>query len=62
MSTPAFFKGILSHERGLFQRVLAAVPADGLDYQADPKARTARDLIGHLIGHNLDLMELLEDG
>jgi uncharacterized damage-inducible protein DinB len=62
MSTPAFFKGILEHERGLFRNVLAAVPEDGLRYQADPKARTARDLIEHLIGHNLDLIELLDDG
>lgn len=62
MSTPAFFKGFLQHERALFGNVLAAVPEEGLDYQADPKARTARALIEHLIGHNLDLIELLEDG
>jgi uncharacterized damage-inducible protein DinB len=62
MSTPAFLKGILQHERGLFHNVLAAVPDDGLEYQADPKARTARDLMEHMIGHNLDLIELLDDG
>jgi len=62
MSTPAFLKGFLAHERGLFANVLAAVPEEGLDYQADPKARTARALIEHLIGHNLDLVELLDDG
>lgn len=62
MSTPAFFKGFLQHERTLFGNVLAAVPEDGLEYKADPKARTARALIEHLIGHNLDLIELLEDG
>jgi len=62
MSTPAFLKGFLSHERGLFANVLAAVPEEGLSYQADPKARTARALIEHLLGHNLDLIELLDDG
>ena len=62
MSTPAFLQNFLAHERGLFANVLGAVPDDGLDYQADPKARTARALIEHLIGHNLDLQELLDDG
>jgi uncharacterized damage-inducible protein DinB len=62
MSTPAFFQGFLSHERGLFGNVVAAVPDDGLDYRPEPKARSARELIEHLIGHNLDLQELLDDG
>lgn len=62
MSTPAFFQNFLAHERGLFVNVLSAVTEDGLDYQADPKARTARQLIEHLIGHNLDLLELLDNG
>jgi uncharacterized damage-inducible protein DinB len=62
MSTPAFLKGFLEHERTLFRNVLSAVPEGGLDYQADPKARTARALVEHLIGHNLDLIELLDEG
>ncbi len=62
MSTPAFLKSILQYERPLFGNVLAAVPEDGADYRADPKARTARSLIEHLIGHNLDLIELLDEG
>ncbi len=62
MSTPAFFQSFLSHERGLFANVIRAVPEDGLEHRADPKARTARQLIEHLIGHNLDLQELLDDG
>ena len=62
MSTPAFFQGFLQFERGLFVNVLGAVLEDGLEYRADPKARSARDLIEHLIGHNLDLQELLGDG
>ena len=62
MSTPAFFQSFLAQERGLFGKVIAAVPEDGLEYRADPKARSARHLIEHLIGHNLDLQELLDDG
>jgi uncharacterized damage-inducible protein DinB len=62
MSTPAFLASFLSHERGLFKGVIAAVPDSGLEHQADPKARTARALIEHLIGHNLDVLELLDDG
>ena len=41
---------------------VGAVPEDGLEHRADPKARSARQLIEHLIGHNLDLQELLDDG
>ena len=62
MSTPAFFQSFLTQERGLFANVVGAVPEDGLEYQADPKARRARQLIEHLLGHNLDLQELLDDG
>ncbi len=62
MSSPAFLQGILSHERGLFCNVVGAVPEDGRDYRCDPKARSAEELIGHLIGHNLDVLELLDDG
>jgi hypothetical protein len=62
MSSPAFLQGILSHERGLFCNVVGAVPEDGREYRCDPKARSAEELIGHLIGHNLDVLELLDDG
>ncbi len=62
MSTPAFFQSFLAQERGLFTKVIGAVPEDGLEHRADPKARSARQLIEHLIGHNLDLQELLDDG
>ena len=62
MSTPAFFQSFLAHERDLFLNVVRAVPENGLDYRADPRARSARELIEHLIGHNQDLVELLDDG
>lgn len=62
MSTPRFLRDMLAHERGLFNKVVGAVLEDGLDYRPDPKARCSRDLIEHLIGHNLDLIELFEAG
>ena len=62
MSTPAFLQGTLGHERGLFCNVVGAVLEEGRGHRPDPKARSAEDLIGHLIGHNQDLIELLDDG
>lgn len=62
MSSPAFLQGILTHERGLFCKVVGAVPEEGRAYRCEPKARSAEELIGHIIGHNYDLLELLEDG
>ena len=62
MSTLAFFQGLLAQERGLFLKVVKAVLEDGLEHRPDPKARCSRELIEHLIGHNLDLAELIDDG
>jgi uncharacterized damage-inducible protein DinB len=62
MSTPAFLQGILAHERPLFCNVVRAVPEDGRGYRCEPRARSAEELIGHLIGHNQDLEELLDHG
>lgn len=49
-------------ESGGFERVLQAVPDDKLDWRPEAKSRTARSLIGHLIGHDQDFIELLERG
>lgn len=62
MSNRQFFSQTLSAEFDRFHNVIAALPADKLDYRPDPKARCASDLVGHLIGHNQDLVELLTDG
>jgi DinB family len=62
MSTPAFLQGILAHEHPLFCNVVRAVPEDGRGYRCEPRARSAEELIGHLIGHNQDLEELLDHG
>ena len=57
MSSPAFLRGVLEHERGLFCNVVGAVLEEGRGHRPDPKARSAEDIIGHLIGHNQDLIE-----
>lgn len=62
MSTPTFFRGLLEQERNLFLKVVGAVVEDGLDYRPEPRARSSRELIEHLIGHNLDMVELIDDG
>lgn len=62
MSTLSFFQGLLAQERGIFNRVAGAVLEDGMEYRPDPKSRCSRELIEHLIGHNLDLAELIDDG
>jgi len=62
MSSPEFLHGILTHERPLFGKVVNAVLDSGLDHRPDPKSRSAGELVGHLIGHPLDIAELLEDG
>ena len=62
MTNREFFLQRRSMEAGMFEKVFNAVPGDKLDWQPEPKARTARALIGHLIGHEQDLGELLESG
>ena len=62
MSNLTFFKGLLSQERGIFVRVAEAVIEEGQEYRPDPKSRCSRELIEHLISHNLDLVELIDDG
>lgn len=62
MSTLAFFQGLLAQERDIFTKVVGAVLEDGLEYRPDPKSRCSRDLIEHIIGHNLDMAELIDDG
>ena len=46
----------------MFEKVFNAVPGDKLNWKPEPKARSARELIGHLIGHEQDLDELLTGG
>ena len=62
MSTPAFLQGMLAQEKPLFVRVVEAVLEDGLEHRPDPKSRCSREIIEHLIGHNLDMIELIDQG
>jgi uncharacterized damage-inducible protein DinB len=57
-----FFLQRCSAEGVLFERIFEAVPADKLEWRPEPKSRSAGDLMGHLIGHEQDLVELLESG
>lgn len=62
MTNREFFARTAAAEFPRFVGVLKAVPADRLDYRPHPRSRSASELIGHLIGHELDLLELLETG
>lgn len=62
MTNRDFFAQMISGEFERFRNVIAALPADKLDYKPDPKARTAGELVGHMIGHNEDLVELMTKG
>ncbi len=62
MSNSAFLRSLLVQERALFGKVVGAVVESGLDHRPDPKSRSARELVSHIIGHGFDLAELAEDG
>ena len=62
MTNREFFLQRRSMECGMFEKVFNAVPGDQLDWKPEPKARAARELMGHLIGHEQDLDELLASG
>lgn len=49
-------------EMPAFVRVLKALPQDRLDYQPDPKARTARDLAWVMATEEQALLGVLENG
>src|SRR5262245_58012884 len=62
MTNREFF---LKHSTAEFTRfvgVFEALPADQLEYRPHPRSRSAYELIGHMIGHEDDLLELLETG
>lgn len=57
-----FFVHLCSTEFPRTVGVLKATPADQLEYRPHPRSRSAQELIGHLIGHEQDLLELAETG
>jgi uncharacterized damage-inducible protein DinB len=62
MTNREFFSLQCASEHPRFVGVLEATPADRLDYRPHPRSRSALELIGHLIGHELDLVELCQTG
>ena len=62
MTNQAFFLHTLNSEFDRFHNVVAALPADRLDYRHDPRSRSATELVEHLIGHFEDLVELMDAG
>lgn len=62
MTNREFFLHLCSDEYPRFLRALEATPADQLEYRPHPRSRSAYELIGHLIGHEQDLVELAETG
>ena len=62
MTNREFLLQCRSPDTPLFVRVFNAVPTDKLDWRPEPKARTALELLGHLIGHEQDVVELLGSG
>ena len=62
MTNREFFLQHCAAEFPRFVGVLKAAPADKLDYRPHPKSRSAYELIGHLLGHEQDLLELADTG
>lgn len=62
MESTEFNKMCWAQEYELFRKAIAAASAANLDWQPDPRARSTRRLIGHIIGHVQDLCELVDDG
>lgn len=62
MNNQTFFQQTMSQEFERFHNVLAALPPARLDFRHDQKSRSAGELVGHLLGHIQDMIELLDDG
>lgn len=62
MSTRQFFTELCATEYPRTLAVLESTPGDKLDYRPHGVCRTAEQLIGHLIGHEADLLELVQTG
>lgn len=62
MTNREFFLHMCASEYPRFIGVLQATPGGTLDYRPHARSRSAHELVGHLIAHELDLVELLETG
>ena len=62
MSTRQFFTELCASEYPRTLAVLQSTPGDQLAYRPHGGCRSAQELIGHLIGHEGDLLELAQTG
>ena len=62
MTNREFYLYHVGAELPRFLGVIQAAPADQLDYRPHGMCRTARELIGHLVAHNQDAIELAQTG
>ena len=62
MTNREFFAQMCASEYPRFLAVLQATPKEKLEYRPHPQSRSAFELVGHLIGHEQDLQELLDTG
>jgi uncharacterized damage-inducible protein DinB len=62
MTNRQFFLQHCEAEFPRFLSVMEATPAERLDYRPHPRSRSAYELIGHLIGHEQDMLELARTG
>lgn len=62
MTTTEFNKACWANEYPLTRKAIAALSTDHLDWSPDPVSRSTRRLIGHIVGHLQDVVELTTDG
>ena len=62
MTNREFFIQRYMYEHPIFVKICEAVPPDQLEWRPHQKSRSAKELLGHLIGHEHDLIELSNDG
>ena len=62
MTNREFFIQRYTYEHPIFVKICKAVPPDQLEWRPHQKSRSAKELLGHLIGHEHDLIELSNDG
>jgi uncharacterized damage-inducible protein DinB len=62
VSNREFFLQTLTSEVDKFNNVMAACPEGKLGYRPAEKSRSTEELLGHLVGHWQDLIELLDAG
>lgn len=62
MTNRTFFNQRFAAEHPAFVHVFQALASDKLEWRPHARSRSATELVGHLIGHEQDLLELAETG